>query len=225
MFQDLAKNIKKARLTRGLTQEQLANTLGVSRPTYINIESGDKDPTAKELEKLSIALNVSIAEFFDEPRNNEKFKQMYFYILQFFKKGIPKTKLAKLLYFADFRNYYEELNPMSGVRYIRREYGPVADIFFEMTDNMYDMGEIDIVKQDFALMIKSTTYQPQNDMLSGAEKKRIKEICELWKDKRTEEIVKYTHEQKTWRACKDGEYIPYSLIIQENPDHVYTPIK
>ena len=113
---------------------------------------------------------------------------------------------------------------MSGVRYIRREYGPVADIFFEVTEDLYDTGKINIEPYNEALMIKSTTSDIGEDLLSASEKKRIREICALWKDKRTSEIVNFTHQQKPWLACKDGEYIPYTLIVQEDPEHVYQPI-
>ena len=224
---NIADNITKARIARRLTQEQVANFLGISRATYINIESGKSKPNVDVIERLAGKLNVPVAEFFDEPRNNEKFKQMYFYILQHFKgHGVPKTKLAKLLYLADFSNFYDHLEPMSGVRYVRRTYGPVADIFFEMTEDMYDKGEIniDVLSGGANMVIRSSTYQPDVSQLSDTDKKRLDEICELWKDKRTEEIVNYTHGQKPWKACLDGEYIPYSLITQEDPDHVYTPV-
>ena len=220
------ENIEKARNARGLTQEQVANMLGVSRATYINIEAGKSKPNVATMERLSTALHVPVAEFFDEPRNNDKFKQMYFYILGHFKGGVPKTKLAKLLYLTDFSNFYDNLEPMSGVRYVRRDYGPVADIFFEMTEDMYDKGEIDIEilsKGANMMSIKSSTKRPDTSLLTAKDKARIDEICELWKDRRTAEIVNYTHGQKPWKACLDGEYIPYSLIVQEDPDNVYAP--
>ncbi|MCL2046695.1 MAG: DUF4065 domain-containing protein [Oscillospiraceae bacterium] len=220
---EIAKTVERMRSSRGLTQNKVADILGVSRTTYINVEKGSRDLTVGELEKLSAYFSVPIAEFFDEPRNNEKFKQMYFYILRFFNDGIPKTKLAKLLYLADFAYYYDNLIPMSGVRYIRRNYGPVADIFFEMTDDLYDRGKINIVPLDHALMISSTTIENDENLLSIDEKDLLEKICTYWKNKRTSEIVNFTHEQKPWKMCRDGEYIPYSLIIQEDPNHVYAP--
>jgi len=112
---------------------------------------------------------------------------------------------------------------MSGVRYVRREYGPVADIFFELTDDLYDRGKINIKPLDYALMINSTTIEQEDSLLSNEEKDLLDRICAYWKDKRTSEIVNFTHEQKPWKMCRDGEYIPYSLIIQEDPNHVYAP--
>jgi transcriptional regulator with XRE-family HTH domain len=220
---EVAENIEKIRNTKGLTQEQVAGVLGLSLATYINIKKGTRDLTISELEKLSAYFNVPIAELFDRPRNNEKFKQMYFYILRYFKDGIPKTKFAKLLYLADFSYFYDNLVSMSGMRYVRREYGPVADIFFEMTDDLYDKGKINIRPSGDALIISRTTTEREDGLLSDEEKKLLDTICDYWKDKRTSEIVNFTHEQKPWKMCRDGEYIPYSLIIQEDPNHVYAP--
>ena len=223
LINDVANKIEKIRTARGLTQEQVAGVLGVSRATYINVKNGKRDLTTSELEKLSAFFNVPLAELFDRPRNNEKFKQMYFYILRYYNEGITKTKLAKLLYLADFGYFYDTLSPMSGVRYVRRDYGPVADIFFELTDDLYDKGKINIEPLDYALMIKSASREQEYDLLSNDEKCLLDRICTFWKDKRTREIVNFTHEQKPWKVCRDGEYIPYSLIIQEDPNHVYAP--
>jgi transcriptional regulator with XRE-family HTH domain len=223
IMSDVASNVEKIRQARGLTQELVADVLGMSRATYINVKNGKRDLTTSDLEKLSAYFGVPIAELFDQPRNNEKFKQMYFYILRNFSDGIPKTKLAKLLYLADFGYFYDNLLPMSGVRYVRREYGPVADIFFELTENLYDKGKINIKPLDYALMIISTTTEQEYSLLSDDEKAVLDKICFFWKDRRTSEVVNFTHEQKPWKTCRDGEYIPYSLIIQEDPNHVYAP--
>jgi putative transcriptional regulator len=224
LINEVVTNIETLRNANGLTQEQIADVIGVSRVTYLNVTKGRRDLTTNELEKLAAFFDIPVAELFDQPRNNEKFKQMYFYILRSYTDGIPKTKLAKLLYLADFGHFYDNLSPMSGVRYVRREYGPVADIFFELTEDMYDKGKINIIPLDYALMIKLTSQEQEFNLLSDVEKSLIDKICSYWKDRRTSEIVNFTHEQKPWKMCRDGEYIPYSLIIQEEPDHVYTPL-
>lgn len=224
MIEMLYRNIERLRKQRKITQEQMAKMLGLSRPTYINMENGEREPSASELEKLAAIFGVSISELLGGLRNNKKFEQMYFYVLRKFKNGVPKTKLAKLLYLADFSYFYDNLEPMSGVTYIRRDYGPVADIFFETTDNLFDMGKISIEPLDRALMIKSASVLENDDLLSDAEKTRMDEIVEFWKDRSTQEIVNFTHEQKPWRSRMDGEEIPYVSIIQEDPDHVYTPV-
>ena len=219
----IAKNIEKMRVERNLTQEQVGSMLGMSRATYNGLENGKRPVAVDELEKLADYYGVTVESFFGRPINARKFEQMYLYILSHFKDGIPKTKLAKLLYLTDFSNFYDNLESMSGANYIRRQYGPVADIFFETTDNLYDDGMVDIVPEEFTLRIKPIFNDKTWDLISPKDMERMDKICKLWKDKRTSEIVNYTHHQKPWMACRDGEIIPYVLIVQEDPDNVYAP--
>ena len=219
----IAHNIEKARTERGLTQEEAGKIIGLSRATYNGVENGKCPLSVDRLEKLAEYYGVSAEWFLGRPRKVHKFEQMYLYILSHFKDWLPKTKLAKLLYLADFWSYYEDLEPMSGVSYIRRQYGPVADIFFETTDNFYDNGQIDIIPDEFMLRIKARTVNSEWDMLTRKDTQRLDTLCELWRNRRTAEIVNYTHNQSPWMACRDGEIIPYSLIIQEDPDNVYAP--
>ena len=219
----IAKNIEKLRLENGLTQEEAGKIIGLSRATYNGVENGKRPVTVDELEKLGERYNVTMDYFYGRPRKVLKFEQMYLYILNHFKNGLPKTKLAKLLYLADFSNFYDELESMSGVSYIKRQYGPVADIFFETTDEFYDEGKVDIIPEEFTLRIKAIDNPKEYDLLSGKDMDRMDKICEIWRDKRTAEIVDFTHKQKPWMACRDGEIMPYALIIQEDPDNVLSP--
>ena len=59
----LAQKIKALRKTRGLTQEQLAEKLGVQRATISNYEIGRRSPHIKELERIAEALGVSLEYF------------------------------------------------------------------------------------------------------------------------------------------------------------------
>ena len=52
----------------GLTQNQLATRSGVPRSTLTNAESGDGNPSLKNLVKISSALGVGIEELLSRPR-------------------------------------------------------------------------------------------------------------------------------------------------------------
>lgn len=221
-------NISEIRKKYGYSQAEVADKLKVTRQTYIKMESKDGQVTTKQLNVLADLYGIPVEEFFYGFQDIEKFKQMYFYILsKFNERGIPKTKLAKLLYLCDFRHFYETLEPMSGVLYKCKKYGPLADPFSELTDELHETGEIRV---DYLtggtnmICIKSTSFKQDYYLLSKQEKKEIDEICQLWKNISTNEIVNFTHSQKPWMACRENEVIPYSLILQEEPDHVYTPI-
>ena len=223
----LAERISTWREQSGLTQQQVADKLELSRQRYILVEKGERDLNTSELGILSDLFGISPEDFFKEPVDMPKFRQMYFACLKFAaddRGGVTKTKLAKLLYLTDFTQYFRELVPMSGVKYRRMEYGPVADVFFSITDDLYQTGKINITPMERAQIVSVNTREADNfDRLSTQELNLIQEICAEWKNKRTEEIVNFTHEQKPWKMCRDGEYIPYSLIIQEDPEHVFKP--
>ena len=227
-YDSIIEKVTSLREQSGLTQEEVASKLGISRQRWILVEKGERDLSTEELEILAALFGIDVADFFEEIPNVKKFKQMYFACLKFAANehgNVPKTKLAKLLYLADFTNFFKSLEPMSGVKYRRLDYGPVADIFFSITDDLLESGKINIdILDRGAQMISSRTKEEDTSELSESELSQIKEICDLWKDKPTQEIVNFTHEQKPWKMCRDGEYIPYSLIIQEDPDHVYQPV-
>lgn len=221
-------NVVNLRKKFGYSQQEIADKLNITRQTYIKIEKDVSQPTTKQLEDLANIYGVPVEEFYYGVENIEKFKQMYLYILSKFKKnGLPKTKLAKLLYFADFRHFYNTLESMSGVLYRCKDYGPLADPFLDLTEDMHESGEIRIECLSGGaniISIKSTTFNNTYDLLSKEELKELDDICTKWEKIDTKEIVDYTHHQKPWMACRKGEIIPYELILQEDPEHVDTPI-
>lgn len=218
-------NLIELRKRTGHSQEDVADKLGITRQTYSRIENNETQLTTRQLDILASYFGVPIEEFFYGVQNVEKFKQMYLFVLnQFKKEGIPKTKLAKILYFADFYHYYNNLESMSGVLYRCKEYGPLADTFLELTDDLYETGQIKIDCLSFGAQMISIPKQLNNidlSLLSEDEKKEIKQICERWKDSNVQMIVDYTHKQKPWMSCRTNEVIPYELILQEDPDHVF----
>lgn len=50
--------LKELRLEKGLTQEKLANKLGINRTTIAKIESGDRDLTLDHIQRMSAFFGV-----------------------------------------------------------------------------------------------------------------------------------------------------------------------
>lgn len=63
--EELGKKIKRMRINRGLTQEQLAETVNISQRTLSGIEIGENFVTAETLDKLIKALNTTTDELFE----------------------------------------------------------------------------------------------------------------------------------------------------------------
>jgi len=60
----LRNRLKQVRMAAGLSQEQLAAIVGVSRNTISSIETGHFNPTAKLALVICIALNKPFEELF-----------------------------------------------------------------------------------------------------------------------------------------------------------------
>ena len=60
----LKNNLKAARSEKGFSQQQLAETVGVSRNTISSLETGQYEPSAKLAYILSIALDKKFEEIF-----------------------------------------------------------------------------------------------------------------------------------------------------------------
>ena len=61
----LSENIKRLRLDKGLTQEKLANILGISAQAVSKWENSETYPDGALLVPLAKALDVSLDELFD----------------------------------------------------------------------------------------------------------------------------------------------------------------
>ena len=69
---EIAKNIKRIRKLKNLSQKQVAMEIGIAQAQYSVIESGKTIPTVPTLEKIAKVLEVDITEFFKDPNKNDE---------------------------------------------------------------------------------------------------------------------------------------------------------
>ena len=62
----LSKFIKQQRARHEMTQEYLASKLSISRPTYMQIERGERELTVPEARKLASIFDMSLEDFLNE---------------------------------------------------------------------------------------------------------------------------------------------------------------
>lgn len=227
MINQYFKLIKEIRIEKGLKQGEIAKKIGISRSSYISFEQGKTELNFSKMVKLSDILGISLEEVESGAKpNNEKYKEM---ILAYIRKGsskdgkILKTKLAKMLYLADFTWFYNHMESMSGMQYRRIKYGPVADIYFRAIDELETAGEISIDHKNEMLLISENESSKKRTFkeISKEEMILIGKIARKWKDRKTNEIVHFTHNQLPYKICSPDEIIPYELITQEDPEYVY----
>ena len=67
----VARNIRRLRVVRGLSQEMLAVDAGIDRTYVSRLERGLQNPTVTVLEKLARAFSSNIEELFRVPSSGE----------------------------------------------------------------------------------------------------------------------------------------------------------
>ncbi len=152
-----ASNLTSLRLDSGLTQAEVAGKLGISRATYVSLESSKKSPTLDQLEKLADIFEVPTEQLINNLINQsettvadlelkaptidlvprelpalkaEKLREVLLYVLQKVgaKPNVGETVLYKLLYFIDF-DYYEKFGrSITGLSYVKNHYGPTPQL-------------------------------------------------------------------------------------------------
>jgi transcriptional regulator with XRE-family HTH domain len=226
-----AKFIKAQREQLGLTYDEMAGMAKMSRSSYFSLERGDKKLSLEEAVRISKIFGVTVEELLTGILPDyDKYRQM---ILAFLRKAkgngatLKKTKLAKLLYFADFTWYFNHLQSMSGLAYRKIEYGPVPDAYFRILDEMDEQSRLTVQKKEVE---GKTMYEisetfiseiEQLNLLSNEELILIDTIWDKWKNANTNQIVQYTHNQFPYKNVEIDQIIPYELILQEKAEYVF----
>lgn len=173
----IGQRITELRKMKGLSQEDLAKSVKISRPSLTQIELGNRSVDILELQKLSFILEFSLDDFMsqdfsasqdvdvkeekkakkEEERISvptlqvNKFKNVLLYILERCagKPNVGETVLYKLLYFSDF-NYYElHEEHLTGAKYRKLPYGPVPQKLDTILGQMIEKGQLQRVKTEY----------------------------------------------------------------------------
>jgi transcriptional regulator with XRE-family HTH domain len=173
----IGQRITELRKMKGLSQEDLAKSVKISRPSLAQIELGNRSVDILELQKLSLILEFSLDDFMsndfsvsqevegkeekkakkEEERISvptlqiSKFKNVLLYILERCagKPNVGETVLYKLLYFSDF-NYYEMYEEhLTGANYRKLPYGPVPQKLDTIIGQMIEKGQLQRVKTEY----------------------------------------------------------------------------
>ncbi len=173
----IGQRITELRKMKGLSQEELAKSVKISRPSLAQIELGNRSVDILELQELSLVLEFSLDYFMSkdfsasqdvdlkeekkEKKEEErisvptlqvnKFKNVLLYILERCagKPNVGETVLYKLLYFSDF-NYYELYEEhLTGAKYRKLSYGPVPQKLDIIIGQMIEKGQLQRVKTEY----------------------------------------------------------------------------
>jgi len=223
-------DIKNLRKKFGMSQEELARRLNMSRPTLINLEKGERPLKLEEENKVKEIFGIVEAHEskFDESvrieipqKKLDKFKQVFLYILERVggKPNVGLTVLYKLLYFIDFDYYEKYEEQLMGLTYIKNHHGPTPKEFIKVIEDMKKKKEIEEVKSRY-FTFEQRKYLPRINadlsQLNGRELEMIEAVLARLSDKSATELSDYSHADVPWSSHEDGEEINYESVFYRN---------
>ncbi len=168
-------------------------------------------------------LGNHLADIYSGYRNPnfEKFTEMVVY----FSEQIQpfKTKMNKLLFYADFLMFKQSCFSISGVRYKAIDMGPVPNNFQSIFEYLANKDEIDIFTTEFPQgytgeQLKARKDRPFNaELFSENELSVLEKVATVFKPTSTNNIIALSHLKKAWKKNeKDRSIISYEYAFELN---------
>lgn len=244
---ELGQRTAELRKRAGISQQRLAEMMGVSRTTITQIENGKRKVSADELARLSEIYNLSVDNLLfskEEPevifaekqeekemespirinvpqRNLEKFKEVLLYILNKVgsKPNIGETVLYKLLYFADFDFYEKYEEQLIGATYIKNHYGPTPIEFEKIVAEIMDKEIIKVKSKYYDYPQRKYLPLRKADLskLRANEIEVIDKVLDKLSDMNANQISDYSHDDVPWLTTEDNEVIEYESVFYRTP--------
>lgn len=150
----------------------------------------------------------------------EKMRQCILYFVQ---NGDPdtlgKTKLMKLLYYADFDHYERFDESITGATYRKLPAGPVPKAAFEMLDQMVRENVLSVEQVPTPSFVRNKYEALESfdrSLFTDEELETLETVSQRWRTVKTNDIVAASHDDPPWIAVASGSEIPYHLVYYRN---------
>lgn len=237
----LGKKIQLLREQAGMTQEELAEYMGLTRQAVGQMEKGDRKVDSLELLRLTSCFDVpldyllwmegSSSSVGRAPQTSVKFvpdklRNLLLYILQKCggKPNVGETVLYKLLYFIDFDAFEILGTPVTGIPYLKMQFGPVPRKvdYDSVIKKMMDQDELKVFSHQFYDKIQKryvALTEPDLVKFSADEINLVDKIINRMSDMSATEISNYVHSDAPWKATSNMEIIDYGLVHDREEPH------
>ncbi len=153
--------------------------------------------------------------------NFEKFTEM---VVFFSDKLSPfKTKMNKLLFYADFLMFKQSCFSISGVRYKAIDMGPVPNNFQSIFEYLANNDEIEIYHIEFPNGYTGEQFKARKerkfnaDLFTEKELNNLEKVASVFKETSTGDIIELSHLEEAWKKNeKDKSLISYEYAFELN---------
>jgi len=150
--------------------------------------------------------------------DKQKFKELVLYICsRADRSNLGSIKLRKILWLSDFISYLRTGKPITGVTYIKQEFGPVPNHLPPAIDELESEGRL-ITRETRPFNVhKKWEYiamaDPDLSLFTGVEIGLVNEIMEYVLEKHTAESISDFSHNTIWELAEIGEEIPYEAAF------------
>ena len=150
--------------------------------------------------------------------------EKFFEAIKFFcfQDRIFKTKLMKLLFYADFGHFKNYSVSITGARYARLPYGPVPDQFERwlvaliLDDEGVQKEEVWNVEYPGEVYISNISLDPS--IFSTSELRVLASVKEKFKDFTAKQISDISHNEKGYQETENAQLISFNYAAQLSLD-------
>lgn len=168
-------------------------------------------------------LGNHLADIYSGYRNPnfEKFTEMVVY---FSDKLSPfKTKMNKLLFYADFLMFKQSCFSISGKRYVAIDKGPVPDKYASIYEYLANQNIIEIKYSEFPNGYTGEQFKSREDrkfnadLFTEQELNTLEKVANVFKETSTNEISELSHLEEAWKKNEKGKsVISYQYAFELN---------
>jgi hypothetical protein len=153
--------------------------------------------------------------------DHHKFKSLVHYIC-WRRSNDPSTlgavKLNKILWYSDLSAFYQLGQPITGARYIKRQFGAVPKPILPVLDELESDGVLTVKDvQHFGKKKKEYIVHQEaaSDFLSADELQIVEEMIKVVSEEHTAGSISNASHDHIWKAAKDGEEIPLFTVFAQ----------
>jgi len=139
-------------------------------------------------------------------------QKLFRVILFFCFEGQLKTKLNKLLFYADFKHFKEYAVSITGARYLHLQYGPVPDdydYYFAELEREGSLQQLEVSLGGYTGFKCVTQDEPDLSIFEQSELGSLKEVKAYFKRFGSARIMAFSHKEVGYRSTNEGEPISY----------------
>ena len=221
-------NLSDLRKKVGMSQDEVSQALGLTRPAYKQIETDEREPSIAERRAISELFGVRIdslrSDISDQVREGKlatdeldkiKYQNLILYLAQKIgaRPNVGETVFYKLIYFIETLSRSQNGKGITNESFYKMQYGPVPISFQSVTEEMINRNELDKVTGRYFTYMQ-TKYLPRMQFsgLSQDDLNIIHEVINTLGDKTATELSDLSHMDKPWIDAEIGDTLELDRI-------------